>query len=407
MVAGRPPWWRSAQWWSVVGLVGAQGLVAAVGAGEGDHPEHEGQRHHERADGGQHPPLAMVEVAANGRASRPRYEDAPPRRVTTPGHTAQTGADRDELFAGASPWAGLCARSRLDRAGVGRDGEAQHQTSGRGVCRCTPISSPWSALRLIGELARAGVDVPGGPAHCIQHASSAGSAGPVNGLDRPTGSASRGWAPVEADTLSVPSAGASSRPGPGRVRAGTLPAGRVLPRSAGAGGDRLQLSRRGFVVGAVATPLVAAIPRASWAIGAPVPVLRRPPGHRGRRRHRPPHPGPEGRPPRARPPRGPGGRRRALHRRPALGLRHRPAPHLRRRALQRPPRRPRATTSPAFVPLSPIQERYWRAEITSLQHQYRAGVAALDAAAEGQLRLRRPRHPGPRPHRPTPRASET
>ena len=51
-----------------------------------------------------------------------------------------------------------------------------------------------------------------------------------------------------------------------------------------------------------------------------------------------------------------------------------------------------------FVPLSPIQERYWRAEITALQHQYRAGVAVARRRREGQLRLRRPRHAGPRPH---------
>jgi hypothetical protein len=38
-----------------------------------------------------------------------------------------------------------------------------------------------------------------------------------------------------------------------------------------------------------------------------------------------------------------------------------------------------------FVPLSPIQERYWRGAITDLQHRYTAGVAALDGAAGGDF----------------------
>lgn len=38
-----------------------------------------------------------------------------------------------------------------------------------------------------------------------------------------------------------------------------------------------------------------------------------------------------------------------------------------------------------FVPLSPIQDRFWRAEITRLQGVYRAGIAALDAAAKGDF----------------------
>jgi hypothetical protein len=38
-----------------------------------------------------------------------------------------------------------------------------------------------------------------------------------------------------------------------------------------------------------------------------------------------------------------------------------------------------------FVPLTPLQERHWRPLIADLQDRYRAGVAALDAAAGGDF----------------------
>jgi hypothetical protein len=38
-----------------------------------------------------------------------------------------------------------------------------------------------------------------------------------------------------------------------------------------------------------------------------------------------------------------------------------------------------------FQPLSPIQDRYWRAQVLELQQRYAAGVAALDAAAGGDF----------------------
>ena len=38
-----------------------------------------------------------------------------------------------------------------------------------------------------------------------------------------------------------------------------------------------------------------------------------------------------------------------------------------------------------FQPLSALQDRYWRAEVTRLQGVYRAGVAALDAGAGGDF----------------------
>jgi hypothetical protein len=38
-----------------------------------------------------------------------------------------------------------------------------------------------------------------------------------------------------------------------------------------------------------------------------------------------------------------------------------------------------------FVRLSPTQERYWRAEVADLQARYAAGIAALDAAADGDF----------------------
>jgi hypothetical protein len=38
-----------------------------------------------------------------------------------------------------------------------------------------------------------------------------------------------------------------------------------------------------------------------------------------------------------------------------------------------------------FQPLSPIQDRYWRAQVAELQQRYAAGVVALDAAAGGDF----------------------
>jgi hypothetical protein len=148
----------------------------------------------------------------------------------------------------------------------------------------------------------------------------------------------------------------------------------------------VELSRRGFVIGAVATPLAAAvIPRAVWAQGQPLRFFD-------------PHqskviveatarliPGPHD---------------------DLLELGH---PGAREADVVRyidallsafdtdPPRiyaggpfSGRHGGGPQddfarYVPLSPIQERYWRAEITRLQGVYRAGIAALDAAAHGDF----------------------
>ena len=38
-----------------------------------------------------------------------------------------------------------------------------------------------------------------------------------------------------------------------------------------------------------------------------------------------------------------------------------------------------------FAPLGATQERYWRAQVTELQERYAAGIAALDAAARGDF----------------------
>ena len=101
------------------------------------------------------------------------------------------------------------------------------------------------------------------------------------------------------------------------------------------------------------------LPRTAWAApGAPLALPRAP--TRARSSKRPPpgsSPGPTddllelGHP----------GAREAgvvrLHRRAAVGLRHRPAPDLRRRTVQRPPRRRRTTTSPTSSRSAPLQER--------------------------------------------------
>ena len=43
-----------------------------------------------------------------------------------------------------------------------------------------------------------------------------------------------------------------------------------------------------------------------------------------------------------------------------------------------------------FAPLSDTQERYWRAQVTELQERYAAGIAALDAAAGGDFSAAEP-----------------
>lgn len=149
----------------------------------------------------------------------------------------------------------------------------------------------------------------------------------------------------------------------------------------------MELSRRGFIVGAVATPLVAAMPRLPrrlWAPGAPL-------------RHLDEHqasvveeatarliPGPTddllelGHP----------GAREAnvvgyIDALLAAFASEPPTIYAGGPASDR-----HGGTVDEFVhfqPLSPIQDRYWRAQVVDLQHRYTAGVAALDAAAGGNF----------------------
>ncbi len=137
-------------------------------------------------------------------------------------------------------------------------------------------------------------------------------------------------------------------------------------------------------MGAIATPLVAAIPRASWAIGAPFRFFT-------------PHEATAVAAATARLIPGPKDDIRELGH---AGAREAGVVHYIDALLSafdvHPPRiyaggpfsgRGGGHTDDFshFVPLSPIQERYWRAEITALQHQYRAGVVALDTAAKGSF----------------------
>lgn len=147
----------------------------------------------------------------------------------------------------------------------------------------------------------------------------------------------------------------------------------------------MELSRRGFVVGAVAAPLAAAVlPRAAWAAGDPYRFFT---AHQGTVVV-------------------------------AATARLIPGPKDDLRELGHPGAREAGVanyidallsafdTDPPhiyaggpvsgrhggghddfrdFAPLSPIQERHWRAAITDLRHRYTAGIAALDAAAGGDF----------------------
>jgi hypothetical protein len=146
----------------------------------------------------------------------------------------------------------------------------------------------------------------------------------------------------------------------------------------------LLLSRRGFVVGAVATPLVAALPRASWAAGDPYRFFSPPQATCVVAATARLIPGPKD------------------------DLRELGHPGAREAGVVNyidtllsafdtdPPGiyaggpfsdRHGGTTDDfeRFVPLSPIQERYWRGAITDLRHRYTVGVAALDGAAGGSF----------------------
>ena len=146
----------------------------------------------------------------------------------------------------------------------------------------------------------------------------------------------------------------------------------------------MELSRRGFVVGAVAAPLVAALPHASWAIGDPFRFFNAHQATTVAAATARLIPGPKD----------------DLRELGHPGAREAGVVHYIDALLSafdtHPPRlyaggpfsgRAGGTTDDFshFVPLSPIQERYWRAEITDLQHRYRAGVATLDAAARGSF----------------------
>jgi hypothetical protein len=146
----------------------------------------------------------------------------------------------------------------------------------------------------------------------------------------------------------------------------------------------MELSRRGFLVGAAATPLLAVLPRVAWAADQPL-------------RHLTAHqaavveaatarliPGPTddllevGHP---------GAREAGVVRYvDALlaafetdpPLLYAGGPFSDRAGAER-------NDFTTFAPLSPVQERYWRAEVADLQARYAAGVAALDAAAGGDF----------------------
>ena len=148
----------------------------------------------------------------------------------------------------------------------------------------------------------------------------------------------------------------------------------------------MELSRRGFVIGAVATPLAAAVlPRAAWATGQPLrffddhqskvvveATARLIPGphddllelgHAGAREAGVVHyidallSAFDTDPPR-------------IYAGGPFSGRHGGGP---------------IDDFARYVALSPIQERFWRAEITRLQGVYRAGIAALDRAAGGDF----------------------
>jgi hypothetical protein len=145
----------------------------------------------------------------------------------------------------------------------------------------------------------------------------------------------------------------------------------------------VELSRRGFVVGALATPLLAVLPRAAWAApGQPFRFLSAHEGAVVEAATARLIPGPTDDP---------------------LELGH---PGAREAGVVRyvdallsafdtdPPRifaggpfsgRHGGTHDDFadFQPLSALQDRFWRAEVAELQATYRAGVAALDAGAGG------------------------
>jgi hypothetical protein len=152
----------------------------------------------------------------------------------------------------------------------------------------------------------------------------------------------------------------------------------------------LELSRRGFVIGAVAAPVAAAmIPRGAWAAGQPMrwfnahqelvvvaATARMIPGPKDDLRELG-HPGAreagvvnyidallsafEVDPPRIYA----GGPFSGRHGGGTDDFSH-------------------------YVPLSPIQDRYWRAEVARLQKVYEAGITALDAAAGGDFAHQNP-----------------
>jgi hypothetical protein len=148
----------------------------------------------------------------------------------------------------------------------------------------------------------------------------------------------------------------------------------------------VELSRRGFVIGAVATPLAAAvIPRGAWAQGKPLRFFDHHQADVVVEATARLIPGPHddvlelGHP----------GAREAgvVHYIDALLSAFEFDPP---RIYGGGPFSGRHGGGPTddfarYVPLSPIQERYWRAEITRLRGVYRAGVAHLDAAAHGDF----------------------
>jgi hypothetical protein len=148
----------------------------------------------------------------------------------------------------------------------------------------------------------------------------------------------------------------------------------------------VELSRRGFVIGAVATPLAAAVlPRAAWATGQPLrffdahqskvvveATARLIPGPKDDLLEL-----------------GHDGAREAgvVHYIDALLSAFDTDPP---RIYAGGPFSGRHGEGPTddfarYVALSPIQERFWRAEVARLQGVYRKGIVALDAAAQGDF----------------------
>lgn len=146
----------------------------------------------------------------------------------------------------------------------------------------------------------------------------------------------------------------------------------------------MELSRRGFVIGAVAAPLVAALPRVAWAAGAPLEFLSAHQAAVVEAATARLIPGPTddlleiGHP----------GAREAgvVHYVDALlAAFATDPPHIYAGGPVSGRHGGAHDDFADFQPLSPLQDRYWRTAVGELQHTYTAGIAALDAAAGGDF----------------------